>query len=81
MASDPVWRENFAFGDVPAGEYELILDVNNGQYKFKREIEVLPGQTRFEVISTNFEFVPTPTAVPSPTPTGTPLPTFPAPEG
>ncbi len=81
VASDPVWRENFAFGDVPAGEYELILDVNNGQYKFKREIEVLPGQTRFEVISTNFEFVPTPTAVPSPTPTGTPLPTFPAPEG
>ena len=81
VASDPVWRENFAFGDVPAGEYELILDVNNGQYKFKREIEVLPGQTRFEVISTNFEFVPTPTAVPSPTPTETPLPTFPAPEG
>ncbi len=81
VASDPVWRENFAFGDVPAGEYELILDVNNGQYKFKREIEALPGQTRFEVISTNFEFAPTPTAVPSPTPAGTPLPTFPAPDG
>ncbi len=73
IASDPVWRENFVFADVPAGNYDLIIDVGNGRYRFKREIEVRPGQTSFEVISTNFVFSPTATPLPTPEPTETPF--------
>ncbi len=73
IASDPVWRENFVFADVPAGNYELILDANDGVHRYKREIEVRPGQTSFEVISTNFVFVATATPHPTPEPTGTPV--------
>lgn len=73
VASDPVWRENFVFADVPAGKYELILDANDGVHRYKREIEVRPGQTSFEIISTNFTFFATATPPPTPEPTGTAL--------
>lgn len=69
IQSDPTWRENFVFADLPAGTYEVLLtDINNIQYL--REVDVRPGQTTFVVISTNFEFNPTPT--PEPAPTSTP---------
>ena len=71
IRSDPVWRENFVFGDVPAGTYELLIDMNDGVHIYRREVTVNPGQTSFEVISTTFDFIPTPT----PPPTATPLPT------
>lgn len=71
VGSDEVWRENFVIADLPAGRYRLTLDANDGAYIYEREIEIFPGQTSFEIISTNFEFVPTatplPTAMPEPT--------------
>ncbi|MCP5100198.1 MAG: peptidoglycan DD-metalloendopeptidase family protein [Chloroflexi bacterium] len=67
VAHDDVWQENFVIADLPAGEYEvLITSIDNIQYK--REVEVFQGQTSFMVVSTNFEFNPTPTRPPSPTP-------------
>lgn len=74
VGSDEIWRENFVFGDLPAGRYRLTIDANDGLHIYEREIEIFPGQTSFEIISTNFEFVPTATPAPSPTPEATPEP-------
>lgn len=68
VRSDDVWRENFVFGDLPAGRYRLTLDANDGVHIYEREVEIFPGQTSFEIISTNFEFEPTPTPAPADTP-------------
>ena len=76
VRSDEVWQENFVFGDLPAGRYLLTLDMNDGVHIYEREVEIFPGQTSFEIISTNFEFVPTPTPIPP----ETPAPTSEAPE-
>ncbi|PID87220.1 MAG: hypothetical protein CSB13_00350 [Chloroflexi bacterium] len=65
IRSDEVWQENFVIGDVPAGEYELHITVADVTYV--REVTVLPGQTSFEVISTEFTYNPTPTPRPLPT--------------
>lgn len=86
VASDPVWQENFVFGDVPAGNYELIIDLQNGIHRYRREVTVYPGQTSFILISDNFDFFPTATPVPTSLPTPSPLPIFipsenPTPEG
>ena len=45
VMSDPVWNENFAMSDVPAGRYrlEVALDGKN----LVRQVTVLPGQTTF----------------------------------
>ena len=67
--SDEIWRENFVFGDLPAGRYRLTLDMADAVHIYEREVEIFPGQTSFEIISTNFEFEPTPT----PPPTGEPV--------
>lgn len=71
VRSDEVWRENFVFGDLPAGRYRLMIDANDGVHVYEREVEIFPGQTSFEIISTNFEF----------TPTSTPVPIEPSPDG
>jgi hypothetical protein len=65
VSSDEVWRENFVFGDLPAGRYRLTIDANDGVHIYEREVEIFPGQTSFDIISTNFEFVPTPMPIPS----------------
>jgi hypothetical protein len=64
VGSDEVWQENFVFGDLPAGRYRLTIDANDSVHIYEREVEVFPGQTSFEIISTNFEFAPTPTPIP-----------------
>ena len=68
VQSDEIWQENFVFGDLPAGQYRLMIDMNDGVHIYEREMEIFPGQTSFEIISTDFEFIPTPappaTAVP-----------------
>jgi murein DD-endopeptidase MepM/ murein hydrolase activator NlpD len=69
--SDDVWQENFVMGDVPAGDYVLLLTVNDVTYR--REVTILPGRTTFEIISTEFEYDPTPTPLPTLTPSVTPL--------
>ncbi|MFQ5398745.1 MAG: M23 family metallopeptidase [Anaerolineae bacterium] len=65
VRSDEVWRENFAVGDLPAGQYLLRIMVDDITYQ--RQVEVFPGRTTFEIISTHFDFVPTPMPTPSPT--------------
>jgi hypothetical protein len=77
--SDEVWRENFVVPDLPAGRYELLVTFEDRTYR--REVTIYPGQTSFEIISTEFEYVPTPTPIPSPTPTPTPTPEPPPEEG
>jgi hypothetical protein len=37
IGTDDVWQENFAFGDVPAGQYELIIDLFDGVHRYRRE--------------------------------------------
>ncbi|MDX1615652.1 MAG: peptidoglycan DD-metalloendopeptidase family protein [Candidatus Promineifilaceae bacterium] len=66
---DEIWDENFAFADVPAGRYRLILSTAN--QIFRREVRVLPNQTNFVAIQADFSWSPTPvpTATPTPTPT------------
>ncbi|MCB8965418.1 MAG: peptidoglycan DD-metalloendopeptidase family protein [Ardenticatenaceae bacterium] len=64
ILSDPIWRENFVVGDLPAGNYTLRLNINDRAYQ--REVTIYPGRTTFEVISTEFEFIPTPTPLPTP---------------
>jgi murein DD-endopeptidase MepM/ murein hydrolase activator NlpD len=71
---DEVWQENFVVGDLPAGRYTLLIDIEDITYR--RNVTIYPGQTTFEIISTTFDFVPTATPEPTPTPTSTP----PAPE-
>jgi hypothetical protein len=66
--SDEVWQENFVVADLPAGEYTLFL--NGGGNLFRRNVQILPGQTNFVIIQADFQFVPSPT--PTPTPTYTP---------
>ena len=66
IRSDELWQENFVIGDVPAGEYELHITVSDVVYM--REVKVLPGQTSFEVIATEFSYNPTSTPIPLPTP-------------
>ena len=51
--------------DLPAGRYTLTIDTNDGVHIYEREVEIFPGQTSFEIISTNFEFSPTPTPIPA----------------
>ena len=69
IKSDPVWRENFVIGDLPAGDYILLVTVvgDNDTVTYRREVTIKPGQTSFEVIATQFEFVPSPTPIPTPT--------------
>ncbi len=43
--SDPNWEENFVFGDVPAGRYQVVTVVN-GQ-RIVEEVEVFEGMTSF----------------------------------
>lgn len=68
--SDDVWQENFVVGDLPAGEYRLVL-TTAGQ-TFRRTVRVRPGLTNYVIFQADFVW--TPTATPTPTPTATPTP-------
>ncbi len=69
VRSDEVWRENFVVGDLPAGDYILEVTVVGADdfITYRREVAIKPGQTSYEVIATQFEFVPTPTPEPTTT--------------
>ncbi|MBN2306212.1 MAG: hypothetical protein JXQ72_17145, partial [Anaerolineae bacterium] len=45
VVPDPGWRENFVIGDVPAGDYEITVNVENRRYT--RPITVRAGTTNF----------------------------------
>lgn len=70
---DDSWQENFVFGDLPAGRYEVTVIAAGHTYR--NTVEVLPGRTNFVIIQTDFVYTP-----PTPTPTGPPGET-PSPDG
>ena len=45
LRPDPVWAENFVFGDVPAGDYELV--VYTGAQISKQTLQVEPDKTSY----------------------------------
>jgi murein DD-endopeptidase MepM/ murein hydrolase activator NlpD len=66
VRSDAIWRENFVVGDLPAGDYILEVTVvgSADSVTYRREVTIKPGQTSYEAIATEFEFIPTPTPPP-----------------
>lgn len=44
---DPVWGENFTVGDLPAGEYEIIVLKENGAIAFRETVAVAAYRTTF----------------------------------
>lgn len=42
---DPEWNENFAFGDIPVGRYEVVATING--VRVAEIVQVLEGQTTF----------------------------------
>jgi murein DD-endopeptidase MepM/ murein hydrolase activator NlpD len=53
---DDVWRENFAIGDVPAGDYTIAVTIDGVRYT--QRVTVHPATTSFVDFSLNIE--PTP---------------------
>jgi hypothetical protein len=43
--SDDVWGENFVFGDVPAGDYQVVVNV--GGVRITKDVGVRPATTAF----------------------------------
>jgi murein DD-endopeptidase MepM/ murein hydrolase activator NlpD len=43
--ADPIWQENFAVGDIPAGRYEVIANIDG--LRVSKIINVLEGTTSF----------------------------------
>lgn len=72
VQSDDVWQENFVAGDLPAGDYQLVMSTA-GQI-FRREIRIKPIQTNYVIFQADFAWAPTSTPTLTPTPTHTPLP-------
>jgi hypothetical protein len=70
--SDDVWNENFAFGDLPAGDY--TVEFRTAGRIYRRSVEIKPEITNYIVVQADIFWVPTPepTATPTPTPTVTP---------
>jgi murein DD-endopeptidase MepM/ murein hydrolase activator NlpD len=42
---DEYWNENFAFGDVPAGDYVVAVNING--VRLTKDVTVVPGTTSF----------------------------------
>lgn len=65
------WGENFVLGDIPAGEYQMTILVNN--QRFPETVTVRPGVTTF--VSLQLDLAATPQPLPSPVPVdGSPSP-------
>ncbi|MYD11062.1 MAG: peptidoglycan DD-metalloendopeptidase family protein [Chloroflexi bacterium] len=45
--SDPVWDEDFTVGDLPAGDYQVVVLDEVGKIAFAREVAVEPYRTTF----------------------------------
>jgi murein DD-endopeptidase MepM/ murein hydrolase activator NlpD len=51
LQSDPLWRENFTLGDLPADTYEVFVSDRNGRVRFRQTVTIEAGKTSFvEVI-------------------------------
>jgi hypothetical protein len=42
--SDNLWRETFSAGDVPEGDYEVLVAERNGRVRFRQDITVARGK-------------------------------------
>lgn len=40
--SDPSWNENFSLGDLPEGDYEVIVSDRNGRVYFRQTVTIEP---------------------------------------
>ncbi|MDX1991596.1 MAG: peptidoglycan DD-metalloendopeptidase family protein [bacterium] len=45
--SDYIWRENFTYGDLPEGEYEVIVAEETGRVRFRQTVTIRAGETTF----------------------------------
>jgi len=50
---DYVWRENFTYGDLPEGEYEITVSEETGRIRFRGNISITAGQTTFVEVELN----------------------------
>ncbi len=55
LGPDPIYDENFAISDLPAGRYELEIYYRWRTYR--TQIDLLPGQTTFIVFKGRAGFV------------------------
>ena len=75
---DDSWNENFAFSDLPAGEYRI--EFRTAGRVFEREVVVKPEMTNFIIVQADITWQPTavptstPTTLPTVTPTGSGTP-------
>ncbi|MDQ7027642.1 MAG: peptidoglycan DD-metalloendopeptidase family protein [Anaerolineae bacterium] len=51
--ADSAWRENFTLGDLPAGQYEVIVNSGNGRNLFRETVSIIGGQTTFINVNLN----------------------------
>lgn len=45
--SDPLWRENFTLGDLPADRYEVFVNNRSGRVLARQEVVIEAGKTSF----------------------------------
>jgi len=45
VTPDDYWNENFVFGDVPAGQYQVMVNING--VRLNKDVTVYPGTTSF----------------------------------
>ena len=59
--SDPVWDEDFTVGDLPAGDYQVVVLDEVGKIAFAREVAVEAYRTTFvDIVLANAVAVATP---------------------
>ncbi len=56
VVPDEIWNENFVFGDVPAGEYEVVILIGND--RIFQNITVIAGTTTYVQIQTGVAATP-----------------------
>lgn len=44
---DSAWRENFTLSDLPAGQYEVMVNSGSGRNLFRETATIIAGQTTF----------------------------------
>lgn len=51
--SDPVWQENFIVGDLPIGDYEIVMLDSSGRVAYRETVRVEAYKTTFVDIQMN----------------------------
>jgi hypothetical protein len=49
VKADPLWQENFVVGDIPAGRYEVITNIDG--VRVSELVDVYEGMTSFANLS------------------------------